>query len=336
VDVGTGPCHADGVSQLPWLGIEIRHLIALAAVDRARSFRGAADELGYVQSAVSQQIAQLERVVGCRLIDRARGGRHVSVTPAGALLLEHVDSIVGRLQAAKADVSAAVDGEQRTVRVGFAGALIARLLPPLTARLRTDAPGVRLVPVDAANDPALLELVDEGALDAAVVERPVSRGAYAHRELRPNPMVLLVHPSSPLAGRTAPLTAHALAGLPLIAVKGSFAQERALAWLREHAVPAEVVLEAESEHSAQAFVEAGTGVAIVPELTVVGGDDRVVALALEHLVPPRSLTLCWLRERTWTPALDAIAAAAVAVADELACRPRPPAAAVAEPTLAAA
>src|SRR2546427_778200 len=83
-----------------WLGVELRHFLALEAVAREGSFGKAATALGYTQSAVSQQIATLERIVGHRLIDRPGGPKPVSLTEAGRLLLTHAGAIAARVAAA--------------------------------------------------------------------------------------------------------------------------------------------------------------------------------------------------------------------------------------------
>src|SRR6187399_3632564 len=101
-----------------WLGVEVRHFAALDAVAREGSFGRAADRLGYTQSAISQQIATLERIVALRLIERPGGPRPISLTEAGQILLRHADAIQARLLAAKADMAALEAGDAGRLRVG--------------------------------------------------------------------------------------------------------------------------------------------------------------------------------------------------------------------------
>src|ERR1022692_1223484 len=115
-----------------WLGVELRHLAALQAIAEHGSVgRGAAGALGYTQSAVSQQIATLERLVGPRLVERPGGPRAVELTEAGRLLLRHAEVIVARIQAARADMDALQGGETGTLRVGAFQSAGARILPEL-------------------------------------------------------------------------------------------------------------------------------------------------------------------------------------------------------------
>ena len=91
----TARAYRDPVSRDSWLGIELRHFAALAAVAEERSFRRAADRLGYVQSAISRQIAYLEQLTGERLIERSQGPKPVELTEAGELLLNREDRAAG-------------------------------------------------------------------------------------------------------------------------------------------------------------------------------------------------------------------------------------------------
>src|SRR3954453_11658944 len=101
-----------------WLGVELRHLAALEAVAQTGAFGRAAEKLGYTQSAVSQQIAMLERIVGERLVERPGGPRPVTMTEAGRVMLGHAASIIARIHAAQADLAALSSGEAGSLRVG--------------------------------------------------------------------------------------------------------------------------------------------------------------------------------------------------------------------------
>src|SRR6476661_9745357 len=125
-----------------WLGVELRHLAALQAVAEEGTFGKAATRLGYTQSAVSQQIATLERLVGDRLVERPGGPRPVSITEAGTVLLRHADGIVARLRAAQADLAALHEGEAGTLRVGTFQSVGTRVLPEVIRRFSSSHPGV--------------------------------------------------------------------------------------------------------------------------------------------------------------------------------------------------
>src|SRR5438105_5051457 len=101
-----------------WLGLELRHLAALKAVAEEGTFGRAAARLGYTQSAISQQIAMLEKIVAQRLIDRPGGPRPVSLTEAGRVLLRRAEGIAARLQAAQADLAALGAGDAGPLRIG--------------------------------------------------------------------------------------------------------------------------------------------------------------------------------------------------------------------------
>src|SRR5436309_14785272 len=126
------------------LGVELRHLLALQAIAEHGSFGRAARALGYTQSAVSQQIAFLERAVGEKLVERPGGPRAVSLTEAGRLLLRHAEAIVARMKAARADMASLRAGEVGTLRVGTYQSVGARVLPAVMRRFRSERPGIEL------------------------------------------------------------------------------------------------------------------------------------------------------------------------------------------------
>jgi len=285
-----------------WLGIELRHLAALEAVARSGSFGRAARELGYTQSAVSQQVAQLERIVGQRLFHRPGGPRRVELTEAGELLLGHADAIVARLDAARADMRALAEGAVGTLRVGIYQSVGARLLPALVRRFREQWPrvGVRVREESAAAD--LLRLVEHGELDLTFADLPLREGPFDWAELLQDPYVLLVSAGSELAGLDAAPSLREVAKLPLIGRRSSPEPERFLAGR----VPSlNVVFRTDDNGTLQALVAEGLGAAIEPRLVVDPRDRRLALLAFGSRIPPRTLVLAWHRDRYRSPAAQA-------------------------------
>jgi molybdate transport repressor ModE-like protein len=86
------------------LGLDVRQLLAFSAVAHCGSFRAAARHLGYVPSAISEQVAALERILGARLVARTRGSRTIALTDAGRRFLEHADAIIGRVARARREL----------------------------------------------------------------------------------------------------------------------------------------------------------------------------------------------------------------------------------------
>src|SRR5919202_6379499 len=153
-----------------WLGVELRHLAALEALAEEGSFGRAAQRLGYTQSAISQQIATLERVVGERLVERPGGPRPVTLTEAGRLLLRHAESIMARLKAAQADLAALSAGSAGTLRVGTFQSVGAKVLPTVMRRYREGWPDVEIELHESHSDLELASMVERGDLDLSFVQ----------------------------------------------------------------------------------------------------------------------------------------------------------------------
>jgi DNA-binding transcriptional LysR family regulator len=288
-----------------WLGIELRHLAALQAVAEEGTFRAAAERLGYTQSAISQQIATLEKVVGTKLIERPGGPRAVYLTEAGKLVLRHSEAIIARLEAARADVTALVGGGAGTLRVGTFQSVGARVLPELVARFRAGWPSVEVRLMESALDVELLAGVERGDLDVSFVMPPLPEGPFAMEVLMRDPWVLLVPAGSPLAVRRQPITLREVAELPLIGSRLCASRDQVNAHFRARGLVPNYVFHSDENNMVHGLVASGAGIALTPKLAVNTGDDRVVALELGPKVPPRVIGIAWHRDRYRSPAADA-------------------------------
>jgi molybdate transport repressor ModE-like protein len=294
-----------------WLGVELRHFAALQALAATGSFGRAARSLGYTQSAVSQQIATLERIVGAQLVERPGGPRPVSLTEAGDLLLRHADSIVARLHAAQADLQALQAGEVGTLRVGTFQSVGARVLPEVMRRFTATWPGVDVVLVEM-DDVEIEQALERGEFDVGFVLLPVADAPLETIELLRDPYVLVTAVGSRLAASRRPPSLEEIAAEPLIGFRSDRAIEPVEAALHGAGVEPNFTFRSNDNTTVQGLVAAGVANAILPRLTVDEGDPRVVVRELGALVPPRVIAIARHRDRYHSPAARAFAETAQA------------------------
>jgi len=302
------------------LGVEVRHLAALEAIARTKSFSQAAVLLGYAQSAVSQQIATLERAVGHKLIERPGGPRPVSLTSAGEVLLRHASHITARLGAAKADLDALAAGEAGSLRVGTFQSASARVLPPVLNRFREEWPRITVELRNEHSGAELEELIRAGQLDLAFSDTGIQAAPLASTRLIEDPYVVMVLPSCPLAARDSVSLAD-LKDMHFISGSAdSSCESRVLIALERAGASPRTVFRSDDNLTTQRLVASGLGIAIAPLLAVelFVPDASVAVLPIDdEQLGPRAISMVWHQDRYRSRAAEAFVETAIAVAGSI-------------------
>lgn len=281
--------------------IEVRHLVALSAVAEEGSFGRAGDVLGLSQSAISQQIAGLEKAVGIPVFDRPGGPRPPTLTPAGRLLLRHAAAVLDRLAVASEELAELRAGTSGRLSIGTFQSVSVQLLPQVLGRLREETPDldVRLVEEEVGD---LADRVVDDELDLAFAVGPVTDDRVESVLVRQDPMVVVVPLTwAPDGASSYPLAD--LVGRPMIgqSVMDS-CQRRIDAGLAGAGVDPSYVFRTNDNGAVQAMVRAGIGASVMPLLAVDVNDPGVRVLTPEPELPLRDIELVWRRGRTRTAA----------------------------------
>jgi DNA-binding transcriptional LysR family regulator len=284
--------------------VTLQQLAYFLAVADVRSFTRAADSIGVAQPTLSRQLQALERDLGAPLVDR--GGRDGPVlTPAGEAVLPLARRMLADMDSARTAVAEIVGLRRGRVRVGATPSLCIGVLADVLRVFHERHPEIRLELVEGGSQPLVRTLV-RGEIDVAMVivpptgvdpslhttpllrERlsvaspasdrpPSSRGSMSVRELARRPLVV---PRQGYDLRESTLRAFADAGLePRFAVQGG---------------EMDAVLR---------LVEAGTGVAVVPDL-VFAGRPRLRRTVLTPALY-RTVALARRADLSPTPAVQA-------------------------------
>jgi DNA-binding transcriptional LysR family regulator len=288
--------------------IELRRLRLLRELEARGTITAVARALSYTPSAVSQQLAQLERDVGIRLLERV--GRGVRLTDAGHTLAAHAREILAATERAEAELAAQEGSVSGRLRVGTFQSAALALLAPALKTLADDHPQLEIETLEADPEetmPALLvgdlDLVCGDDYDGTAISEP----AIDREDLLIDELRLVLPRNDPLAARTAvrlaDLTernwASGRAGSAYAAAIENVCRERASFTPRVHHRASDLVFILSLVHAA------GT-VALLPDLLGADQDPRVAVRPLTDGAITRTIYTAVRRSSAQRPAIIAV------------------------------
>ncbi|MEU2516764.1 LysR family transcriptional regulator [Streptomyces syringium] len=266
--------------------IDVQRLRTLREVARSGSFNKAAAALLLTPSAVSQQIAALERTLGAQVVERSTRG--VSLTEPGRLLVEAAEAISAELSHAREQIDRLATGRTKlTVATFTSGGH--RLLPPVLTHFVAEHPEVELTVLQKEPEHSL-PLVREGRADIALAYhfdgplpvRPGDRSGLDWVPLMDDPMSAVLPVGHRLAGRTS------LDLAELVRERWVMGCMKAQAFMHRYAERAGYGLRVSAATTdfffAQTLVAAGVGVSLIPRIAL---DPSVTGAVVIPIDPPR-------------------------------------------------
>jgi molybdate transport repressor ModE-like protein len=291
--------------------IDVQRLRVLREVSRHGSFSKAAAALRYTPSAVSQQIAALERTLGAAVVDRSPRG--VVLTESGRVLVEAADTISAELEQAQAEIERLATGRASlTIATFTSGGQ--RLLPAALNRFTAEHPEVELTILEHEPEESL-PLVRQGAADVALAyhfagpppARVGDRSGLVWTPLLDDPMWVVLPRTHPLARRTSLRLTHFADLTHERWIQGCIKTEDVL---RPYATLAgfefRVACTATNYHFAQSLVAAGLGIALIPQVALGPCADAVVAVPVEPALPARYIGVATAKRRGTRPHVEAL------------------------------
>ncbi|MFC7533096.1 LysR substrate-binding domain-containing protein [Actinoplanes sp. GCM10030250] len=290
--------------------LDVRRLRLLCDLDRFGTIAAVAAAHTYTPSAVSQQLAALEREAGVALLERT--GRRVAFTPAGRVLVRHAEKVLAALEETGAALAAVRGGPAGPLRIGAYPSAVRTVLPAALVALGREHPALELMvaELDPAAVPAALR---ERRLDAGLLHDYDIAPAAADTDLDSVPLLdETVHVAVP-AGVPAGSVADLREQPWIMASPGTLCHEVTLRVCRGAGFTPRVRHHADDFTAVLALVSAGQGASLVPQLAA---DRPPTGLRLIPAPTRRRTRLAFRRGAAHHPAIAALTAALIAATSE--------------------
>lgn len=287
--------------------LDVRRMRVLREVAQRGSFSAAAEALSFTQSAVSQQIAALEREAGAVLVQRSARG--VRLTEAGEALIRHTEAILARLAEAESELEAIAGLKGGRLRMASFESAGATLMPLAIATFRERHPAVELSMTLLEPEDSIPQL-RAGELDLAItfasLHGPVEDDSLHHQHLIDDPMYLVLPTDHELANkrnlRLADLAGEAWIGGPTDCECNRLIYRAC----STAGFDPRIAFETDDYQAVQGFVAAGVGVSLIAELGLRTIRDDIVVRDIGRDTPIRSIHATTLAEGYRSPASQAM------------------------------
>ncbi|WP_312179083.1 transcriptional regulator CynR [Arthrobacter sp.] len=296
--------------------IELRHLRYLLAVAEQRSFTYAADELGIAQPTLSQQIKQLERLLGVQLLDRT--GRTVRLTDAGEVYATHARQALRDLAAAERAINDVEDLSRGHLRLGATPTFTAYLLGPLVAEFGSRNPGISLTFTEMTQDHIEGALLSD-ELDLGIAFSDAPAPGISAVSLFTETLSLVTRRPGPQEAFAA-LSVQALGGLQLALLSGDFATRSHIdAYLAGQRIDPRITVEANSIQALIEIVERTPLATVLPD-AITHGHPNLVSVSLDPPLPARTAALLFRQDAYRSAATQAFTELAHEIGHQLSNR----------------
>lgn len=277
--------------------MELAQLEAFVQVARHRSFSRAAESLFLTQPSVTARIQSLERELNERLFERT--GRSVTLTDAGNAFLPHAQRVLIAVQEGADAIEAVRSGEVGRIRIGASSSIATYVLPAILRRFRETRPGIHVHLTTGSSEDRIARLLS--GEDHVAICRLTQHAEIEATHVYNDDLTLVVPPNHPLALREGVTLADAGREPFLFLERGSSYHSLVYGiFLRAGIVP-ESAMELDAIETTKHMVEAGLGIAILPEVAVrrevEAGNLRAVEIADMEQPPQREVGVHILRNR---------------------------------------
>jgi molybdate transport repressor ModE-like protein len=286
--------------------LDVKRMRILKEVADRGSFSAAAEALSYTQSAVSQQIAALEREAGSQLV--TRGSRGIRLTEAGEALVRHADAILTRLADAEAELEAIAGLRGGRLRLAAFPTVGATLMPLAIATFRERHPDIELT-VKQLEPEDSLPLLKSGELDIALTIEPneIDDDGLESTFLLEDPMFAALPMDHPMANksrvRLKDLKDEAWIGTTDACSCGALVRNHCI---RSGGFDPQITFESDDYLAIQGLVAAGVGVAMIPTLALTTVRDDIIIRDLGNEAPVRTIAAATLPGAQRSPAARAM------------------------------